>query len=391
MKERAAALDALRVGDFQTRWDAAKQLETYGEAIVDPLLALLEAAEADAELQWFIAKILGSLGHPDAAVALGLLLERSEDEDVREMAAQGLAALGPSAIDRLSKCLEDPCRQMMALQALTQIDRPEVVPLLLEVAQTGSDRGRARAFEALDRFADPRIGPVRWRALSDPSPEVRKTAIAGLAACTLEQSTADLVERLLPSLEDADFEVAAQTARALGRLATDRAAIALLEKCRAPSTSVQLQQILIQALGWIGSLTAIQGLLDLWHRLAQQSPLPERLLLEILNGLSGPVEIAERAEIAERVVELIRSPVLQESPALRARAVLALGKIAKPTALPALVDLFEDPDYTVRLHLVAALKQIAPELAYSAIQQRIEAGDAAPQMAEGLAIALREW
>jgi HEAT repeat protein len=392
VKEIAAALDVLRVGDFQTRWDTAKQLETSGEVIVSPLLALLESSGTDAELQWFIAKILGSLGYPDAAVALGQLLEQSEDEDVKLMAAQGLATLGASAIDRLSECLEDPDRQMMVVRALTQIHRPEVVPLLLEVAQTGSAKARSLALEALDQFSDPRIVPALLGALTDISPEVRKTAIAGLAIPTSDWSAADLVERLIPYLADADLDVAAQTARVLGRLATETAAIALIKTCCDPATPPQLQQPIIQSLGWIGSLAASHGLLEIWHRLAQQSPLPEPLMQDILIGFSSVTGAAEQAEIAERLIEWMRSPVLQQANALKARAILTLGKLAEPRMLPALITLFEDPNYTVRLHLVAALKQIAPEQAFDAIQQRIKKGNVAPpQLAEGLEIALREW
>ncbi len=391
VKEIAAALDALRVGDFQTRWDTAKQLETSGEDIVPSLLALLEASESDAELQWFIAKILGSLGHPDAAVALGQLLEQSEDEDVKLMAAQGLATLGASAIDRLSEYLENPDRQMMVVRALTQIHRLEVVPLLLEVAQTGSTKARSLVLEALDQFSDPRIVPVLLGALTNISPEVRKTAIAGLAIPTSDWSAADLVERLIPYLKDADPDVAAQTARVLGRLATETAAIALIKTCCDPATPPQLQQPLIQALGWIRSLTASQGLLEIWRRLAQQSPLPEPLMQDILIGFSSMTGAAEQAEIAEQLIEWVRSPVLQQANALKARAILTLGKLAEPRMLPTLINLLEDPDHTVRLHLVAALKQIAPEQAYDAIRQRIKEGNVAPQLAEGLAIALREW
>lgn len=391
MKDIAAALDVLRVGDFQARWDIAKQLESSDEAIIPPLLTLLKQSAPDAELQWFIAKVLGTLGHPDAAAALGQLLDASEDEDVRTMAAQGLAALGAGAIDRLSEGLNDPDRQTMALRALVQINRPEVLPLLLEVAHTESAIARSLALEALDRFSDPRIVPVLLDALTDASAEVRKTAIAGLANPTPEWPATDLVQRLIPSLEDPDLDVAAQAARVLGRLATETAAIALTQKCCAPATPPPLQQPLIQALGWIGSLTATQGLLEIWQRLAQQSPIPEQLLQDILIGVSNITGAAEQAEIAEQVLEWVRSPVLQQADALRARAILPLGKLAAPSMLPMLILLFEDPNYTVRLHLVAALKQIAPEQAYDAIQQRIKDGNVSPQLAEGLAIALQEW
>ena len=385
MQEIATALDALKMGDFQSRWDIAKQLEDCGEMIVSPLLNLLKVSDADPELQWFIAKILASLRHPDAILALGQLLEHSKDEDVRLIAAQGLAEMGTDAIAQLSGALKDPTLQMTALRALTQMHRPEVVSLLLEMSQTGSAEARSLAFEALDQFIDPRISPVLLQGLTDGNPEVRQAAIASLAVRTQDNSTIDLVERLIPALNDADFGVVTQAAKALGRLGTDRGAIALTQKCSEPNLDPTLQQTLIQALGWIGSAAALEGLMETWQKLAVQTPLPELLMQEILSSA------ASFSEAADWLLELVRSPILQQSPKLRARAMLSLGRIGSPALLPLLVERLEDPDYIVRLHVLAALKQIDAALAYTAIQQRMADDDITPQLAEGLAIALREW
>jgi HEAT repeat protein len=385
VQEIAAALDALKMGDFQSRWDTAKQLEDCGEVIVPPLLNLLKASEADAELQWFIAKILGALKHSDAILALSQLLQQSEDEDVRLIAAQGLAEMGTDAVAQLSDALKDPTRQMTALRALMQIQRPEVVPLLLEVSQTGSEKARSLAFEALDQFIDPRITAVLLEGLTAMSAEVRKAAIASLAVRTQDYSAAYLVERLIPYLEDADLGVAAQAAKALGRLGTDRGAIALTQKCSEPDLDPTLMQTLVQALGWIGSAAALTGLMELWQTLAQRTPLPEQMMQEILSS------VVRFSEAAEWLLELVRSPILQQFPKLRASAMLSLGRIGSPALLPRLVEHLEDPDYICRLHLLAALKQVDPELAYAAIQQRMKAENITPQLAEGLAIALQEW
>jgi HEAT repeat protein len=385
VQEIVAALDALRTGDFQARWDAAKQLEEYSEAIIPPLMRLLQESDADAELQWFIAKILGSLSHPEAIFALGQLLERSEDGEVRSIAAQGLATLGPDAIALLSQFLKDPQRQRMALQALAQIHRPEVVPLLLEVANANSAEVRSLVFEALDRFLDPRIVDVLLVGLNDASPAVRKTAIASLAVRTQEHPLEDLVGHLIPCLEDADLDVSIQAARALGRLGTEQGAIALIQKSCEPNLDPALQKTLIQALGWMGSPGALEGLITIWQKVAQQKPIPEMLLQAILSS------IPSSAESAAWILEIMQSSTLGQIPTLRARAVLTLGRIGSPALLPMLMECLKDSDYTVRLHVVAALKQIDADLAYACIEQRLQDEELAPQLAEGLAIALREW
>jgi HEAT repeat protein len=389
VQEIAAMLDALRIGDFQVRWDVAKQLEAYGEDVVSSLMKLLKESEHDFEIQWFIAKILGSLRHSDAVLPLSQLLE-SEDEDVRLMAAQGLAELGPKVIAQLSVCIKDPSRQMMALQALAQIQRPEVVPLLLEIAQTGLAPVRSLAFQALDQFNAPAIFDALLGALTDDSPEVRKTVIASLCVRTQHHSKTELVERLIPCLEDADVRVASQAGKALMRLGSDRGAIALIQKCCEPNLDLELQYALIQSLGWMESPVALEGLLKIWHRLAQQTPMPERLMQAILSGVAGCSE----AEVW--VHELMRSgtelsPVLWQSSTLRARAMLTLGRIGSPTLIPMLIERFEDPDYTVRLHVVAALKQIDPNLAHALMEQRLKDANSDLPIAQGLAIALQEW
>lgn len=391
MEQIAVALKILKVGDFQARWDTAKQLETYGEELVAPLLALLNESEADAELQWFIAQVLGSLAHPEAILALGQLLEQSEDEDVRLRAAQSLAGLGSKALDQLSKCLSDPDRHLTAVRALTQMNQPEVVPLLLKAAQTGAAESRSLVFEALDPFQDNRIFAVLLEGLTDQSPKVRRAAIAGLAVRTQDCPAEDLVERFLPFLEDTDVTVAIQAARSLGRLATDRGAIALTRKGCESDLDPLLQQTVIQVLGWMGSGTAMHGLMEIWQRLAPQLPLPERQMQDILTSFAGIRGTVERSAVAAQIMGLVRSPVLQHSKLLRAQAILNLGRLGEPKILPALVELLEDSDYTVRLHVVAALKQIDPDLAYDAIQQRTKDANLSPQLLEGLAIALQEW
>ena len=300
------------------------------------------------------------------------------------MAAQGLADLGADAIDCLAQYLKDPSRQMMVLRALTQIHRPEVVPLLLEVTQAESADVRSLVFEALDQFIDPRIIGALLAGLRDVSPDVRQVAIASLAVRTQEYPPEDLVEHLIPCLADANLGVVIQAARALGRLGMDRGAIALIQKCGEPKADPALQQALIQALGWTGSAVAQAGLMEIWQTLVQTIPLPELLLQEILSSISDP-------SAAEWVLGVVRSPILQQSPTLRAKAMLTLGQIGSPGLFPLLIECLDDPDISVRLHIVAALKHIDASLAYAAVQQRLKDGEIGDRLGEGLAIALREW
>jgi HEAT repeat protein len=385
-----SVLSALRSGDFQARWEMVPEVLAFGENALLPLIELLEQSQADAELQWFLAKILGSFHCPEAVLALVTLLETAEDEDLSDRVAQSLAGMGTDAVTVLGQCLEDPSRQWVAIKALTQIQQPEAVPFLLDAFPTVSPDLRVPILDALDRFQDPAITAVLQQGLKDSSSEVRKVAIAGFASRDETYSVEERVRVIAPFLNDIALEVADRTARALGRLGTEAAAIALVQKCCDLHSPPILQQTLIQALGWVGSKPALDGLIQIWEILSQQNPLPEPLLQEVLTSLSRVIAPEVQLEAAERILEFLRAPILQET-GLQCNAVSCLGRLAQPSMIPEIVGLLANPNYGVQLHAIAALKQISAEDAYQEIQHRSKAQKIPPELAEGLAIALKEW
>jgi HEAT repeat protein len=403
-----SALITLRNGDFQARWDIAKEIPFFGEQAVHPLVALLDDVETDEELAWFIIKILGAFQHPEALLALVERLDPSQPEDLSEIAAQMLVGMGANVLDSLALLLEDPRRQLLAIKAIAQVDHPNAVPLLLSawsrVSQTLASQAsvpqaltsevRELILEALDKFQDSAAQesitlPVFLQGLRDESPAVRKAAIAGLSARRGSASKEYLVDRILPYLQDQALEVADQAARALGQLATDTAAFALVEKCCNLETPLELQQTLIQGLGWIGSSSALNGLTQIWQELSQHPIPPEPLLKEVLVSLSRAVTAP--SEAAQKIVLLLRSPALQASMLLKSTAAYSLGRLADAETLDSLIELLAESDYTLRLHIIAALKQISPERAYQEIQRRFGDSSTPIDLAAGLAIAIQEW
>jgi HEAT repeat protein len=385
-----SALVALRNGDFQARWDIAKEIPPFGARAVPPLVALLDNAEADEELTWFIVKILGTFHHPDAVLALVERLDPSQPEDLSAIAAQMLAEMGTEVLDSIAPLLKDPVRQPLAIRAIAQIEHPKAVPLLLESwSQVPPPAVRVLVLEALDKFQDPAILPVFLQGLQDESPGVRKAAIAGLTSRRDSFPKDDWVGQIIPCLADQVLEVADQAARALGRFATEAAAIALVEKCCALGTPPTLQQTLIQALGWIGSSCALEGLMQLWQTLSQSAVPPEPLLKEVLVSLSRAT--VDRSAAAQKIVLLLRSPILQASIPLKSTAAFCLGRLADEDTLDELIELLAEPDYALQLHAIAALKQVSPDRAYGEIQRRSKDSSNSPSLADGLAIALQEW
>jgi HEAT repeat protein len=395
-----SALTTLRNGDFQTRWDIAKEIPRFGEPAVLPLVALLNDADADEELTWFVVRILGSFQSPEAVLTLIERLDPSQPEELSEIAAQMLAGMGTDVLDSLASLLEDPLRQQLAIKAIAQVEHLKAVPLLLnawsqilQAPQGKASELREVILEALDKFqdsddSDPIILPIFLQGLQDESPRVRKVAIAGLSA-RRGASKAYLGEQVIPSLQDPVLEVADQAARTLGGLATDTAAIALTEKCCRLETPATLQRTLIQGLGWIGSSHALKGLVQIWQQLSQSSIPPELLLKEVLTSLSRTT--AEPSEAAQTIVLLLRSPILQASIPLKSAAAFSLGRLGDQATLNSLVELLAEPNYALQLHVIAALKQISSEQARQEIQRRSEDPSTPSQLVAGLAIALQEW
>ncbi len=393
-----SAVISLRNGDFQTRWDVAKEIPLFGEQAVRPLVALLDDVETDEELTWFIVKILGAFQCPEALLALVERLDPSQPEGVSEIAAQMLAGMGADVLDHLAALLEDPVRQPLAIKAIAQVNHPNAMPLLQrawqQISQTPAAALRELILEALDKFQDSAaqeaiILPIFLQGLQDQSSAVRQVAIAGLSSHRGSASKEYLVGQLLPCLQDESLEVADQAARALGRLATDTAAISLVEKCCTLATPSTLQQTLIQVLGWIGSSRALNGLMQIWQELSQRPIPPEALLKEVLVSLSRAVTAPSDA--AQKIVQLLQSPILQSSILLKSTAAFSLGQLADVETLDNLIELLAESDYSLRLHVIAALKQISPEQSYQEMQRRSKDPSTPVDLAAGLVIALQEW
>ncbi|HEY9844938.1 MAG TPA: HEAT repeat domain-containing protein, partial [Candidatus Caenarcaniphilales bacterium] len=215
------ALDVLVGGDFSARWEVAKTFPKLGTAVTAPLIGILEDAEADLELRWFAARILGGFECPEVVTALVELLKNDDQEDLMGMAAEALASLGPLAVAALSELLAQESTRLLAVRSLSQIRRCEIISPLLTVVQDPQVLVRATAIEALGSFHNSDIPPVLVSALTDSAAIVRRAAVSGLSfrADLLEEL--DLVNQIQPLLWDFDWEVCAAAASALGRLGTD--------------------------------------------------------------------------------------------------------------------------------------------------------------------------
>ncbi len=391
MNDLKSLLGTFANGGFDCRWQAAKQLVALGESVVPHLVELLQTQADDVELHWFTARVLGGIPGAASILALARLLETSEDDEVSWQAAQQMAAMGGEALSLLSQELHNPKTRACTIRALAQVHHPDVRPLLLEIAQDRAEPQREIVLEALDQFHEPTVLPVFLDGLTDSRAGVRKAAIAALGVRQDEYPVETLVAQLLPRLEDESPIVVEATIRALSRLGTPAAIAALHEVARSPQRSLADRGLSIDALGWIGTLESVHKLAELWPlevpAAADSAMLRQKL---VQAGAKAQGEAAQQF-MTEQLLDWLASLPMGQFSTLKASIALALGQLGQPQAIAPLIQQLADPDYGVRLHVVAALKQIDPAASHREIQRQSHDHTEPNALATGLAIALQEW
>ncbi|MEG4208635.1 HEAT repeat domain-containing protein [Microcoleus sp. S13_B4] len=383
------AIQALEWGDFQDRWEIAKVLPNLGNGAIAPLIAVLEDEDADTEPRWFAARILGKFDRPEVIQALVELVKNS-DEELSQIAAETLGNFGPTAIESLANLLQQEDSRQFATAALAQIRRTETIVPLLSVVGDSQVAVRAAAIDALSCFHDSRIPPILVAALKDPATAVRKEAVRALGARAYLDAELDLVNLLKPLLSDIRLEVCQQAAIAIGRVKTDAAAAALFELLRSPTTPVELQIETVRALSWMDTATALAYL----HQtlMAQFTNINSTVYQEIVTVLWRVEKPELKAVAAEILIDLVKTghPAVQEAVSKKSLA-LGLGKLGDMRGLDALILMLGDADSSVRLHCMAALKQLGAAEARQKLENLVKQESLEPRLKQGIAIALQEW
>jgi HEAT repeat protein len=343
------ALGVIEDGDFQERWEVAKFLPKLGAIAIAPTIAILKDREAEWEARWFAARILGGFEQTEAIAPLLETIETAEDEELAAMAASVLGNFGLAAVRALTDLLCRPETRELAARSLSQIRRRETIDPLLTIVGDPEVRVRAIAIEALSSFRDARIPPVLLQALQDPAPVVRKEAVIGLGLRSDLAVTFNLIDRLKPLLYDFNGSVCAAAAIALGRMGTPEAAALLFEVLRAPATPFPLQIHLVRALVWVETADNLDYLRQamLWVSL----PCLEEIV-KVLGRIKSPALQPTAMRILQEIYDLGRARTV----ALKQALAQAWGQLQHPEAIAPLEKLLVDPNESVRLHAIAALK-----------------------------------
>ncbi len=381
------ALSILEQGDFQQRWETTKVLLSLGNISIPPLIDILGDEEAEEELRWYAARTLGEFPHPDAILPLGELLKSNKNEELKEIAATALGQMGPIAIDVLSELLKQDETRFLAVRSLSHIRRSETIVPLLSVVDDSQAEIRAAALEALSSFYDKRVPPVLLNALNDPSPIVRNAAVLGLGFRPDLQSTLDLVTKLQPILYDQNLEVCCAAVFALSRMGGDIVSHHLSQVLMSPSTVVDLQLEIIRALSWLGTTTSLEYLRQALNQSSSAQVWQE--IVMVLGRIKQP-------HLMNQATDILLDMLLELHPALeinniKSTIALALGQLGQIDAIEPLIFLLSTADAQVRLHTIAALKNISSEVAGHKLQQLRDNGNLTSDLQQGIAIALTEW
>jgi HEAT repeat protein len=349
---RDLALEALQKCDFQQRWEIAKLFPKIGQSAIAPLIALLESEEQDGEMRWFLARILSQFDDRACILALSQLLQRSEEEELSQMAAAALANIGSSAISSLGQLLSDSNTRFLAVQALSQIRRPEIIEPLLTVVKDESSAIRSIAIEALSSFHHPQITAIILDALQDPAIDVRREAIKASSYLGPNYPQADLVNHLQPLLFDVHLEICQETAIALGRIGTVTSAKALNPLLESSLTPDSLKLTVVRALGWIEDQEALNYL--------EKALYSENILIcrEIIAILGWQTSQKLRRQAGAILGNFYHSrPAILTHTGVKQSLAIALGELDRDNK-SILLTLAADGEAIVRLHALSALKKL---------------------------------
>nr|WP_208491982.1 HEAT repeat domain-containing protein [aff. Roholtiella sp. LEGE 12411] len=381
------AFSILEMGDFQQRWEVTKVLTNLGNIAIPPLIEILGDEDAEEELRWYAAKILGEFQHPDAIRALVELLKTDENEELKAIATTALGQMGTAAITALSELITEEDTRLLAVRSLCCIRQTETITPLLGVVQDSQAAIRTAAIEALSSFHDQRVPPTLLVALDDVAVTVRRAAVLGLGFRPDLCSELDLVTKLQPRLYDFNLEVCCAAAVALSRMNCDEAAKQLFQVLVLPQTPVKLQLEIIRALSWMEILSSVEYL-----QKALNYTCSETMWQEIVTVL-GQVQQPQLTQLA---TEILLDMLQSKHPAtpianIKSAIALSLGQLGKMQAIEPLIWLLADANASVRLHAIAALKNLDREVAHQQLQQLANNATLIPDLQKGIAIALAEW
>jgi HEAT repeat protein len=343
------AVQVLIQGDFDQQWEIAKIIPKLGNIAIQPLLDLLNDTDIDLEDRWVVARILGEFDQPQVVISLIELIQQQEDLELTEIATSALTKIGLPAISALTDLLATPDRQI-AIVILAQIRHSSTIEPLIQVINDSNPQLRSLVVEALGSFHDARIPPLLITKLTDVAATVRKAAVIALSLRSDLAAELDLSQQLRLLLFDLNLAVCQAAALGLARLPDQANIKALAAVLLSPQTPTELQSSVILALGWIGTIPAIDSLILALPNLAP-SLVPE---IVIAIGKTEQEQIYASQVLVNHLQRLDPSAAI-----IKQEIATALGNLGNQDIVPDLVQLLDDPDDRVKLYAMNAISKLS--------------------------------
>jgi HEAT repeat protein len=212
--------------DREIRLQASLALIELGDAAVGPLVARLDTASDS--LAYIGAQILGSIGSSRATLCLRELAQRDNPfvrrEAVAALGQTGHRSLVPVLADILAEDDDTQVRAAAAQSLANLRDTLAVAPLIAALQDTAA-LVRQRSLASLQYLWSARVEHATTRSLRDPDESVRFVAAQMLGTHRARESRLALTT----ALTDTSIWVRSEAARALGQLG-DMAAVEGLVK-----------------------------------------------------------------------------------------------------------------------------------------------------------------
>jgi HEAT repeat protein len=191
-------------------------------------------------------------------------------------------------------------------------------------------------------------------------------------------------------LWDIRLEVCSEAVIAIGRLKTDAAAAVLFELLRSATTPIQLQIETIRGLSWMETATALEYLKKVL--IACNPNINSTVCQEIVIVLGRWSKPELKTSAAKILMDFIESnhPAVEDA-GIKQSLALALGQLGDMRALDVLIQLLANPDNSVRLHSLSALKQLGAAQVRQKLESLIKQDNLELGLREGIVIALQEW
>jgi HEAT repeat protein/energy-coupling factor transporter ATP-binding protein EcfA2 len=321
--------------EFELRKRAAGALWQVGdEQAVQPLQHLLQ--DSDLDIRASVVATLANIKHESVVEPLmAVLINRSENHNLRRTAAETLAEMGiPQAVELMQKILLDSTDNLELRQALPrqleQYGNDKVVQSLLQVSGNLQEELWLR-ISSVDA-----LGTIR------------------------NQQPVKILQRIILD-QDGDSNLRSRSVISLARINKDETFEFLLNIIEDENENLEFREQIIDAFGWMSN--------D--YRVVKK-------LQEILLDYSVPSELRRRAAYtlrysnSQETEEILIDVLKDESSIVVSSAVHSLKILRSHAACSAFVELLKHDDFNVRKDVAYALGSIGSKEAVSELINLLE-------------------